>query len=289
MSKFPFFLFSSLLVSTSAFALTCADGSTGCVDSKQAANDCLNLGYTLDEPDCDHPLLCPFNTNYKVCVKEKTSGTDTCTDGTMTKAECDAQGGTFLSPLTGECGICTNIGEDSGCTLYTKNDCQEWEVKISNSQTLTYYNNCRLTTSPSEAVDHMGDSCIENTKSCDYKHGDDTGPGWAATTGQPSAGAYFGQGGQTWSDPCVGSIIEKFVAPISNDIEPLQSLQSKCTQIEAAYMEAIRRYNKCCYIQYGTKQISESSPFSCDKCKVPSGTSSNCGSGGSEWVHSSGL
>lgn len=287
MSKLPLFLFFSLLTSTSAFALSCSDGSTGCAGS-DTAKDCQELGYSLNEPECDHYLLCPFNTAYKICTNEK-AGADNCPSGTMTKAECDSKGGTFLGQLSSACGVCSDIIEDTGCTAYTKSDCQEWEVKIANSQTLTYYQNCRTPTSTNEAVNYMGDACIENTQSCQYKAGDNV-LGFAATTGQSSSGAYYGQGGQTWSDPCVGSIIAKFIAPVSNDIGNLQSVQNKCKQIETAYQEAVKKYNKCCHVQYGTKEMSATSPFDCDKCKIPSGTSSSCGSAVNQgWVHHTGI
>lgn len=79
MSKLPFFLLPTLLASTSALALSCYDGSTGCIDTAQASKDCLNLGYSLNEPECEHYLLCPFNTDYKICVKEKAGDTPTPT------------------------------------------------------------------------------------------------------------------------------------------------------------------------------------------------------------------
>lgn len=75
MSKLPFFLFCALFISSSAFALSCSDGTSagGCIDQSTSAEDCAKLGYSANEPDCEHYIYCPFNDQYKLCVKDKTT------------------------------------------------------------------------------------------------------------------------------------------------------------------------------------------------------------------------
>lgn len=104
----------AMLWSCSAFALTCANGSTatGCTGSTNTAADCKALGYTREEvPNCNHYLRCPFDENYKICVSDPQGSQ--CPDGyslSVTKDSCGtALGWKFLTNgkvSTYDCGKC---------------------------------------------------------------------------------------------------------------------------------------------------------------------------------------
>ena len=97
--KASFFGFSSLLFSTSAFALTCLNdysGPTGCANNVNAAGDCTTLGYSKDDVDgCKHYLYCPFDISYKRCVDSKKS----CEDGyAQIVADCETAASSGSTP-----------------------------------------------------------------------------------------------------------------------------------------------------------------------------------------------
>ena len=75
-----FFLSAILLSPMSAEALTCRVASTDgdvCTGSDQIAADCNNLGYfKYDVPDCNHYVVCPFDSSYKACVADKCTNYD---------------------------------------------------------------------------------------------------------------------------------------------------------------------------------------------------------------------
>lgn len=113
MSKLPFFLFSSLLASSSALA-----SSLNC--NKHPS--CEEMGYSKDDvPNCKEYLYCLYDPSYKVCLPDcdNAADTPTCPEGTMTEAQCTAQNGVFKD---GTLNADTGCGECLTCdgTLYKR-------------------------------------------------------------------------------------------------------------------------------------------------------------------------
>ena len=68
-------LFLAMLIANPALAVTCLnDYDNSCVQEPghSTAGDCEDLGYsTTIEENCEHTIVCPFNSSYKRCVKLK--------------------------------------------------------------------------------------------------------------------------------------------------------------------------------------------------------------------------
>ena len=68
-------LFLAMFIAKPALAVTCMnDYDNSCVqeDEHSTAGNCVDLGYsTTIEKDCEHTIVCPFNSSYKRCVKLK--------------------------------------------------------------------------------------------------------------------------------------------------------------------------------------------------------------------------
>ncbi len=68
-------LFLAMLIANPALAVTCLnDYDNSCVQEPghSTAGDCKTLGYsTTIEENCEHTIVCPFNSSYKRCVKLK--------------------------------------------------------------------------------------------------------------------------------------------------------------------------------------------------------------------------
>ena len=135
-------LFLAMLIANPALAVTCLnDYDNSCVQEPghSTAGDCEDLGYSKTiEENCEHTIVCPFNSSYKRCVKLEAlsiPGKD--------KASCADLGFTSTSPIA-DCKDSKTCIED-GKTYYLCGDfAQEVPTCAEKGFTLTHkkYGSC---------------------------------------------------------------------------------------------------------------------------------------------------
>lgn len=178
--SFPVLLSAALLNSTSVLALTCRNdyaGVNGCAANASAIGDCVTLGYSKnDVTNCGHYIICPFDSNYKTCIKGDCSNYKLsacpengvcapCTNGVTTKyALVGCQSGYVVNYA----GTCSKTYKDCGAAGYVtdtanKTCAKEDFIYLIDATPTKCYNEC---TCVKGYVDVSG-SCKKTYKTCE--------------------------------------------------------------------------------------------------------------------------